>query len=219
METYQLLAIAPAIGQERAQLFIGPLNTAMARFQIVTPAQQAHFIAQVLHESRNLSCMVENLNYSAQALRSQWPSHFTEAQAAQYGRTADHPAAPIMIANLAYANRMGNGDVESGDGHRYVGRGPIQLTGRDMYTRCGSFLGIDLAANPELLEKPVAGCLAAGWFWHVGNKLGHSLNALADAGEVDAISRAINGGNAGLAERAQLTRSALQTLNREGVPA
>lgn len=216
MQTYQLLAIAPSIGQARAELFTGPLNAAMNRFGIDTPAQQAHFLAQVLHESGNLTSFEENLNYSAQALRSVWPTHFTAELAERYGRTADHPANQEMIANLAYGGRMGNHGPESGDGWRYRGRGPIQLTGRDTYRVCGAFLNMNLEDHPELLLQPVEGCLAAGWFWHIGNKLGHTLNALADAGEVDAISRAINGGNNGLAERAQLTRIALQTMNRTG---
>jgi putative chitinase len=223
MQAYQLLSISPAIGQARADLFIGPLNAAMARFQIVTPAQQAHFLAQVLHESGNLSRMVENLNYSAAGLLSTFNTpkvqRFTVAQANQYGRTADHPADQRMIANIAYASRMGNGPIHSDEGWIFCGRGPLQITGKDNYARCGDALGLNLIAHPELLAQPEAGCLAAGWFWHIGNRLGHSLNALADAGEVDAISRAINGGNNGLAERAQLTRIAMQILNRQGVPA
>jgi putative chitinase len=216
MNDAQLLRAVPGLGAARAGLWLPALNAAMGRFQIAAPREQAHFLGQVLHESGNLTRLVESLNYTPQALQTTFNTprvvRFTPAQAEQYGRTAAHPADQRMIANIAYASRMGNGPIHSDDGWRYRGRGPIQLTGKDSYARCGAALGIDLVNSPEMLEQPGPGCLAAGWFWHIGNRLGHSLNALARAGEVDAISRAVNGGNNGLAERAQLTKKLLEVL-------
>ncbi len=117
-----------------------------------------------------------------------------------------------MIANVAYANRMGNGSIESGDGWRYRGRGPGQLTGHDNYKACGAALGLDLLAYPDQVALPEVGCLAFAWFWSKGNKTGKSLNSLAEAGRIDEISLAVNGGTLGLSERARLTSHVLGVL-------
>lgn len=214
MNRDQLLAIAP-VGA-RASVFIDHLNAAMARFSIITPACQAAFLAQVLHESSNLASMAENLNYSPASLITTFNTRktirFTQATAALYGRTESHPANQQMIANTAYANRMGNGSIESGDGWRYRGRGPGQLTGADNYRACGAALGLDLLAHPDLVAEPEVGCLAFAWFWAKGNPTGKSLSLLADDGRWDDISRAVNGGANGLAERRELTKRALEVL-------
>jgi putative chitinase len=213
MRTFQLLSIAPAIGAARADLFIGPLNAAMARFEINNPKRQAHFLAQGLHESTLLTRMVENLDYAADRLCVIWPKRFTHETAQLYGRTAAHPANQAMIANVAYANRMGNSSVESGDGYRYRGRGIGQLTGRENYRACGAGINLDLVRFPEQVAQPEVACLSFAWFWHV-----HGLNALADADDVTGITRAVNGtALLGLDERAELARIGMQTLNC-GVP-
>lgn len=214
MNREQLLAIAP-VGA-RADTFLSPLNAAMDRFGIDTPARQAAFIAQALHESANLTAMTENLNYSPASLiatfNTRKTQRFTEQSATLYGRTAAHPANQQAIANIAYANRLGNGPVASGDGWRYRGRGPGQLTGKSNYQKCGEALGIDLVAAPDLVAQPDIGCLAFAWFWAQGNPSGCSLNLLADCGEIEGVSRAVNGGNHGLAERIALTSRALDVL-------
>nr|WP_267874082.1 glycoside hydrolase family 19 protein [Massilia polaris] len=117
-----------------------------------------------------------------------------------------------MIANTAYANRMGNGSIESGDGWRYRGRGPGQLTGKDNYTACGEALGLDLVNCPDQVAEPTVGCLAFAWFWDKGNRTGKSLNLVADIGKIDRLSLAVNGGSHGLAERIALTQRALEVL-------
>lgn len=215
MNRQQLLAIMPST-ESRIERWLQPLNHAMQRFDIATPARCAAFLAQIAHESAFLSRVTENLNYSPAGLLATFNTRstirFTDAAAQRYGRTAEHPADQRMIANIAYANRMGNGPVESGDGWRYRGRGPGQLTGKNNYAACGAALGIDLVASPDLLELPDIGAQAFGWYWHAGNPLGKSLNALADSGDIDAISRAVNGGSNGLAERTALYRQALQVL-------
>jgi len=214
MKLDQLIAIGP-VPATIAQRFIDPLNQAMARFNINTPEREALFIAQVLHESGNLTRMVENLNYRPDALVRSFRGRFTQQLAEQYGYVPGVKMADQrMIANIAYGSRMGNGPIHSDEGWRYRGRGPIQLTGKDNYKRCGAAIGLDLVTKPELLEQPGPGCLAAGWFWNEGSRLGHSLNALADAGEVGAITRAINGGDTGLIERLNLAQRALKAMGQ-----
>jgi len=207
----QIGPVLPAI----AARFIEPLNNAMARFGISSPQRQAVFVGQLLHESINLTAMAENLNYRPEALMtvSGFKGRFTKAQADRLGYVpGSQKADQEAIANIAYANRMGNGPIHSGDGWKYRGRGPIQLTGKDNYRRCGGAIGYDLVTSPDLLSRPDVGCLAAGWFWDAGNSFGHSLNALADAGEIGAISRAINGGGNGLVERREITKRALKAM-------
>ncbi len=215
MNRDQLLAIAP-VGA-RADLLIGPLNAAMDRFGITTPACVAAFIGQILHESSNLTAMSENLNYSPASLIATFNTRknvrFTQETAALYGRTHAHPANQQMIANIAYANRMGNGSIESGDGWRYRGRGPGQLTGKDNYRLCGAALGLDLLASPDQVAQPKTGCQAFAWFWAKGNRTGKNLNLLAETGRFDEVSTAVNGGEKGLAERRDLTLRALQVLS------
>jgi putative chitinase len=118
-----------------------------------------------------------------------------------------------MIAMIAYADKIGNGGVDSGDGWHFRGRGPIQLTGRANYLACGDAIGIDLVHQPERLLEPVIGAMAAGWYWTEGNPTGKSLNAFADLGEIDRISKAINGGVNGLEHRRSLYEQALRVLS------
>lgn len=199
-----------------ARDWVDPLVSAMARYQITTVPRQAAFLAQLLHESNGLRTMEENFNYSASALMATFNTktkiRFPKSLAEQFGRTPAHPANREMIAMIAYADRIGNGGVDSGDGWRFRGRGPIQLTGRDNYTRCGAALGIDLMGDPDALLRPVEGALAAGWFWDEGNSTGKSLNALADGGQIDRISRVVNGGDNGLEHRRSLYEQALRVL-------
>ncbi len=170
------------------------------KFDINTPARQAAFIGQCQHESGNFKFVKENLNYSAKALRATWPSRFPDDETAlAYERQ------PEKIANKVYAGRMGN--TEDGDGGKYIGRGLIQTTGRENYTHCGQALGIDLVNQPELLEQPKYAALSAGWFW---NKKG--LNALADAGDFDTMTKRINGGTLGLEDRKHHIAKALEIL-------
>lgn len=194
--------------------FVEPLNQTMARFSINTPRRAAAFLAQLVHESGGFRSMVENLNYTPAALRATWPSRFTVELAQKYGRVSPlQPAQQEHIANIAYGGRMCNGPRDSGDGWRYRGRGPIQITGKDNYRACGRALGLDLVATPGLLLNPREGCLAAGWYWDQGNPRGRSLNPLADAEKIDDISRAINGGEHGLAARRSLYEQALELLS------
>lgn len=196
----QLLQILPNSGPV-AGAFVPPLNAAMNRFGIVTSARIAAFIAQVGHESGQLTCVVENLNYGAPGLMATWPSRFPTALAAQVARQ------PQKIANIAYASRMGNGDSSSGDGWTFRGRGLIQITGRSNYQACGGALGVDLIGNPDLLTQPQYAALSAAWFW-----ASNGLNTLADAGSFSIITQRINGGQNGAADRQALYAKAQQVL-------
>jgi putative chitinase len=187
--------------------FLPPLDAAMIEFGIDTPLRQAAFLAQIAQESGQLSRLAENLNYTDVALLTQWPRHFTAETARRYGRADGHLADQEMIANLVYAERNGNGDVASGDGWRYRGRGAIQITGKYNYDKCGRGIGIDLVAHPELLLDPIQTCRSAAWFWER-----NGLNFLADKEDMAGITRRINGGLLGLNERMAYYRIALGVL-------
>ena len=147
--TAEQIAKACGCRIERANKWHLPLNDAMAEYGITTPARQAAFLAQVAHESARLGVLEENLNYSAEGLVKVFPRHFpTLKAAALYARQ------PEKIASKVYANRLGNGDEESGEGWLYRGRGLIQITGADNYRACGTALGLDLIASPEKLTIP-----------------------------------------------------------------
>ncbi len=165
-----------------------------AKFQINTPLRLAHFLAQCGHESGGFRVTQENLNYSAKGLAGIFKKYFpTEAAAAAYARQ------PQKIANKVYANRMSNGSEASGDGYKLRGRGYIQLTGRDNYTQFGKAIGEDIASNPDVVSSKYA-LLSAAWFWSK-----NGLNKLADGGATDAnvtsITKRVNGGTIGLADR------------------
>ncbi len=165
-----------------------------AKFQINTPLRLAHFLAQCGHESGGFRVTSENLNYSAKGLNGIFKKYFpTEASAAAYARQ------PQKIANKVYANRMSNGSEASGDGFKFRGRGYIQLTGRDNYTQFGKAIGEDIVGNPDSVSGKYA-LLSAAWFWSK-----NGLNKLADGGATDAtvtsITKRVNGGTIGLADR------------------
>jgi putative chitinase len=169
--------------------WLEPLLETFEKYDISTPKRQAYFIGQCMHESGGFKQLKENLNYSARGLMATWPSRFPDMDTAEkFERN------PEKIANKVYAGRMGN--TEDGDGAKYIGRGLIQLTGKENYANCGNAIGVDLVANPDLLSTPKYAALSAGWFW---NRKG--LNALADADDIDTITKRINGGLIGLADR------------------
>ena len=165
-----------------------------AKFQINTPLRLAHFLAQCGHESGGFRLTQENLNYSAKGLMGIFKKYFpTEAIANAYQRN------PQKIANKVYSNRMGNGDEASGDGFKFRGRGYIQLTGKDNYTAFGKSIGEDICANPDKVSSQYA-LLSAAWFFSK-----NKLHIMADGGATDAvvtsITKRVNGGTIGLADR------------------
>lgn len=215
MERDQLLQIAPLMGVARADTFLNPLKASMALYGIDTVDRQAHYLAQILWESQNFGCLIENLNYKPSGILATFNTptikRFSEEDAERLGRTPEHAANQRAIALQAYNGRMGN-RLESEDGYRYRGRGLIQLTGRANYEKCGKALGHDLVESPELAQQPDIASLAAAWYWNEGNPHCVSLNKFADKADVGAITRAINGGKHGLLERFNLTQRALGVL-------
>ena len=203
----ELLGIMPRAGAQ-AEIFVEPLNVAMERFQIDTPQRQAWFLANVGHESLDLMHLTENLNYSAPRLAQVWPNRFYLPPDPPNGRTnarsIEHD--PERIAGYVYGNRMGNlGPV---DGWRFRGRGPLQITGRDMYHRAGIGTGYNLTESPDLVLEPMVGALVAGWVWTVEKH----CNPRADADDGEGITLAINGGMNGHADREARHNRAITAL-------
>ena len=181
--------------------WLQPLEDTFEKYEINTPERQACFIGQCAHESGNFKVLQENLNYSAEGLMKTWPSRFPSKEIAdQYARQ------PAKIAGKVYNGRLGNANEE--EAAKYLGRGLIQLTGKENYENCGSGIGVDLLDNPDLLTTPEYASLSAGWFW---NK--KSLNALADSGDIDTMTKRINGGLIGLDDRKAKIAKALSVLS------
>ncbi len=178
------------------------LNTTFDRFDISTPFRQAAFIGQAAHESGNFKMLVENLNYRAETLMKVWPKRFPTLEfAKQYERD------PKKIANSVYANRMGNRDEASGDGFRFRGRGLFQTTGHAGYYHAGQALGEDFVMQPDLVATPQYAALTAGFFWST-----HKLNQYADSRDYKMMTKKINGGFIGLADREKHINHALSVL-------
>ena len=169
--------------------WLEPLNETFEKYEINTPNRQACFIGQTMHESGGYKHLVENLNYSAKALMNTWPSRFPDMDIAErYERQ------PAKIAGKVYNGRMGNTSEE--EAAKYIGRGLIQLTGKENYENCSNALGVDFLAEPELLSTPKYAALSAGWFWNR-----KQLNALADKMDIDTLTKRINGGLIGIQDR------------------
>ena len=154
--------------------------------------ERAHFLAQCAHESGGFLRLRESLNYSAAALERTWPSRFNAVSARECARQ------PERIANLVYADRLGNGNEASGDGWRFIGRGYIQLTGRDNYSHFSqAHFGDDrVVQHPELLETPAVAAAAVRWFWDT-----RRLGSVAMRDDLQAVTRGVNGGLNGLGDR------------------
>ncbi|WP_342239253.1 glycoside hydrolase family 19 protein [Inquilinus sp. OTU3971] len=187
-----LQQLFPKGRQDMLQAFASQADSVLADFGISNTTNRLQFfLAQIGHESGGLTVVEENLNYSAQRLTQVWPSRFPTLGSAQ--PFANNPQA---LANKVYANRMGNGTPDSGDGWNYRGRGYIQITGRDGYRNVGAAIGIDLVNNPDLAATPADALPVACGFWKW-----KSINAACDEGDFVKVTRLINGGTVGLADR------------------
>lgn len=186
--------------------WVDAINNTCTAHNINTPKRLAAFLAQCGHESGGWTVFQENLNYSAQGLCVTFKKYFPTLESAQpYARQ------PQKIANRVYANRMGNGPEPSNDGWLYRGRGPIQLTGRSNYTQfakdmCDNWENV--VANPDQVatDRKIA-IMSAIWFWN-NNK----LNTFADNGDFVTLTKRINGGTNGLADRQHHYEEALNLL-------
>lgn len=201
MLNFNQLSKAANISEDLAAVWISPLTRAFFEYSINTPLRQAHFIAQIAHESNGFKTLRENLNYSVDGLLKNFSrSRISEADANKYGRTNTQPANQQAIANAIYGGAWGLknlGNTAFGDGWKYRGAGLIQLTGRANFTKANQALNFDLVNRPErVAEDNLIAALAAGWYWD-----DKGLNALADKDDVVAISKVINGGDKGLDDR------------------
>ena len=188
----------PTPSTETMDEYVASFNMWSVYFGVDNPKRVAAYLAQTLHESNLLRATEENLNYSADGLLKTFPKYFKTREVANaYARN------PQKIANRVYANRMGNGNETSGDGWRYRGRGFIQLTGKTNYQLFmkGDWCEKDVVREPDLLTKFYYNQLASLWFWK-----SRGLNGLADYENIEGITRKINGGINGLAERKLLYR-------------
>ena len=185
LDPNKIAQFCPAAGS-----YLPGLEQACQSAFIITPKRISMFLAQCAHESAGFTHTEENLNYSAAALAEFFPTHFLNGSADQYAHK------PQAIANRVYAGRMGNGDEASGDGWRYHGRGLIQTTGKDRYLRYYAATGDNALADPELLASSPGAAISAGIYW-----ADFKLNVSADAGDVVAATRIINGGLNGIDQR------------------
>ena len=172
---------------------IAQIPDTAAKFNITTNLRLAHFLAQCGHESGGFKAVNENLNYGAKGLLGVFPKYFNAATAAQFERK------PELIAAKVYANRMGNGDEASKDGWKFRGRGYIQLTGKSNYTNFTKFIGEDCIANPDLVATKYP--LASAAFFFNSNNLWAICDKGADDATVTAVTKRVNGGTIGLADR------------------
>jgi putative chitinase len=175
----------------------------LPEYNINTPERVAAFIAQCAHESGNFRFLQENLNYKAESLTKTFKKYFPTLESAQ-----PYAKKPQMIANKVYANRMGNGDEASGDGFRYLGRGLIQLTGKNNYTFFAASVGIEnMDECVEYLGTFEGAVQSACFFWENSN-----LNQWADKGDILTLTKRINGGTIGLEDRIKHYNHALHVL-------
>lgn len=202
-----------------AEVWLPYFNSIPKNFGIDTPLRMAAFLAQVGHESGGLTLLEENLNYSAEGLANVWPKRY--AKKLQNGLYAKNSVGrylpstlaikiarkPVLIASNTYADRMGNGSVESQEGWKYRGRGILQITGKSNYAELTLNTGIDFVSNPDLLKEPAYALISACFFWKNNN-----LNRFADKKDILSLSKAINGGIIGLEHRKALYEKACKTL-------
>lgn len=204
MVTLELLQkISPKTKKEVLEKYVEPINTVANHYDLFeNPRRIAGFLAQIAHESGGFNFTKENLNYSAEGLRKVFSKYFpTDDIAKQYARQ------PEKIANRVYANRMKNGDESSGDGFKFRGRGLIQLTGRDNYTRFAESLDLPIDETIAYLETPEGAVASAGWFWDT-----NKLNQWCDKDDFVTLTKRINGGTIGLADRKHHYEIALEHL-------
>lgn len=201
----RLQAIYPRAPRASLAAFAAQAPALFARFGLDGgPRRVPFFLAQVGHESAGLTVTEERLSYSPERLMAVWPRRFPTLASARACA-----GQPEKLASLVYADRMGNGPPESGDGWRYRGRGYLQITGRDNYRALSGPTGIDLIADPDRAAAPDGALLVACAFWRT-----HGLNELSDTGDFTAVTRRVNGGTVGLKDRRDWLAKVMEALGR-----
>lgn len=188
--TQEKLAKCVSRNKDVANLFAA-LEQVLPKYNITSVERVAAFLAQCGHESADFTTLKENLNYSAEGLSKVFPKRFPSVAAAQpYHRQ------PEKIANKIYADRMGNGPEASGDGFKFRGRGAIQLTGKENYTKFANSIGKSLDEAVAYTETLAGAIESACWFWNT-----NKLNDIADKKDIVTLTKRINGGTIGLEDR------------------
>ena len=172
---------------------IAQIPDTASKFGITNVLRLAHFLSQCGHESGGFKAVNENLNYSADGLKKIFPKYFPGNISESYARN------PEKIANKVYSSRMGNGDESSGDGWKYKGAGYIQLTGKSNYAAFDKFVEDDILGNPSLVATKYP--LASAAFFFQSNGLWSICDKGADDATVTAVTKRVNGGTIGLADR------------------
>lgn len=196
----QLKQMVPGI--TNAEHWHEALSILLPDYEINTPKRVAAFIAQCAHESGGFRFLSENLNYKAESLMKTFHKYFPDM-----GTANAYAKQPMKIANKVYANRMGNGDEASGDGWKYCGRGLIQLTGKTNYSWFAASIETPVEEITAYLGTFEGAAQSACWFWESNN-----LNAVADTGDIKKMTKIINGGDIGLADRTAHYQHALHIL-------
>lgn len=191
-----LKAAAPDRTEAQLAPWVAPIKAACARFEIDRVRRIAAFIGNIAVESGFVPGREENLNYSAGRMAQVWPGRFSDGHGGANMRARELDHNPEAFANVVYACRMGNGDEHSGDGWRFRGVGPMQLTGRDNHQRFATAMGLTLDQAEAYIRTLEGGVMSAAWFWEAND-----INRLADSPGVADETRRINGGQTGLADR------------------
>jgi putative chitinase len=197
-----MAAVAPHLPDAERLGWAEVLGARLLRGGITVPRCVAAFLGQCAVESAGFQGLEEDLHYSAARLCQVWPNRFPTVEAAEVCAMR-----PETLANRVYASRMGNGDEASGDGWRFRGRGLLQVTGRTEYERFARAMGMTLEQAVAHAATPDGAVDSAVWFWTA-----NQLNALANNWSIDLLTRKINGGGAGAAERSRLCEAALQAI-------
>ena len=196
-------------GNEEAEDWYDAMCEILPLWEINTIPRVAGFIAQCGHESRNFTVLTENLNYSAKALNAIFPKYFERA-----GRDAqEYHRQPRKIANVIYANRMDNGDTESGDGWRFRGGGILQLTGRYNYTKFAEEMEMTAEEAVEYVRTKKGALDSACWFWDTND-----INKYCDNADIVGMTKRINGGTIGLEDRKKHWQHALEVFGGDWEP-
>lgn len=195
-----LLTLAfPANTGPGLQPWVEPTRQACIRWGIDTMREVASFLANINVECAGLTVLNESLNYSTASLIAKFGRHrISVADAERYGRNANHPADQVALANILYGGPWGAknlGNTQPGDGWKFRGFGPKQLTGRDNQSRFATAVGMSVDDVPAYVRTPEGGMMSAGWFWK-----SHNLDKYAATPGVEDDRRAINGGTFGLAD-------------------
>lgn len=179
---------------------------------ITTPRRLAHFLAQVLHETDGLKIFVESAGYTRENLSDTWDQGNWHSYFPSKSAMMDMAGHGEELFNIVYGNRMGNGPPSSGDGFRYRGRGVLQTTGRGAYRAYGRRCGVDFEGNPDLVITADHALKPALAEWVDGK-----CNAMADSGDIRAITKKINGGYNGLNSRISWLRRVESVIGEQVV--